>query len=357
MPYKQGEKYRAVVKFKGQRHTKLKGTRKEAIKWEVEKRKELERDESTQHVGTDLLTFLTKYLDYAETNFTSKVYHEKRALIDKILGEWSSDLVIKDVTPQMVFNYLLNQKNDRSANAANKDRKNLSAVFNWGQQVFGYDEIPFNPVERIKKFKHEPKPQETYTEEEILKLLLAADRLRKLILNTYLETAGRRMEVLTLSWADVNIEKRAVRLWTRKNRDGTLEGEWLPISEDLAREFEWWFKNRRKKIKDSVWVFPNQRTGKPYVDPRKWFKNWCEKAGVRVIGFHALRRYVASILDDKHKVSKKAIQRLLRHKKESTTERYLQMIHSDLAVYAGLARPEVHQDRTPNEKGVTTEKP
>ncbi|UCG07495.1 MAG: hypothetical protein JSV83_02240, partial [Desulfobacterales bacterium] len=63
----------------------------------------------------------------------------------------------------------------------------------------------------------------------------------------------------------------------------------------------------------------------------------------------------ASILDDKHKVSKKAIQRLLRHKKESTTERYLQMIHSDMADYAGLARPKVHQEGTPNKKEATTD--
>jgi integrase len=51
---------------------------------------------------------------------------------------------------------------------------------------------------------------------------------------------------------------------------------------------------------------------------------------VRPFGFHALRRYVASILADTHKVSAKTIQRILRHKNVMTTERYIQNINHDL---------------------------
>jgi integrase len=75
------------------------------------------------------------------------------------------------------------------------------------------------------------------------------------------------------------------------------------------------------------------------LDPRKWLTRICEAAEVRKLGYHALRRYVASILDDKYKASRKSIQKLLRHKKESTTERYLYQIHSDLKSMAGLAVP------------------
>ena len=284
--------------------------------------------------GTDLLTLCSKYLDHSENQFTIKVYKEKKIVCKTIIDLWGQDVLAKEISPEMIFDYLSNQKKNRSANAANKDRKNLSALFSWGQEIFGYNEIPFNPVLRIKKFKHQVETPETYTEDEVLKLLVAATRWERLVLRTYLETAGRRMEVLKLTWDDVNLEKSAIQLWTRKTSDGKAEGAWLPISEDLASEFRWLFKAR-----ESHWVFVNERTKKPYVDPRKWFKNLCDKAQVRNHGFHALRRYVASILDDKHKISKKAIQNLLRHKKESTTERYLHMIHSDLKDYVGLAIP------------------
>jgi integrase len=88
-----------------------------------------------------------------------------------------------------------------------------------------------------------------------------------------------------------------------------------------------------------IWLFPNEKTGLPYVDPRKWLFRICEAAEVRKLGYYAIRRYVASILDDKYKASRKSIQKLLRHKKESTTERYLYQIHSDLKNMAGLVVP------------------
>jgi len=67
---------------------------------------------------------------------------------------------------------------------------------------------------------------------------------------------------------------------------------------------------------------------------------------VRNLGFHAFRRYVASILGDKHKASRKSIQKLLRHKKEATTERYLYQIHSDLKDMVGMGVPEDFSSRS-----------
>lgn len=49
-----------------------------------------------------------------------------------------------------------------------------------------------------------------------------------------------------------------------------------------------------------------------------------------IFKYHALRRFVGSILADKHKISSKAIQKVLRHKKLSTTEKYLKKIHYGL---------------------------
>jgi integrase len=56
----------------------------------------------------------------------------------------------------------------------------------------------------------------------------------------------------------------------------------------------------------------------------------CKRANIRKLGFHALRRYVASVLADEHKVSAKTIQRLLRHRSVTTTEKYIKKINNDL---------------------------
>ncbi len=349
MPYKEGKKWRATPKYKGERLFQRKfDTKKEAIEWEREQKKKAQTAEKISQGGLDLLTFCSKYTLYSE-RFSWKTYKEKAALCKQILVKWGSDRLVNEITQDDIQTYLDYQAKTRSGNAANKDRKNLSALWQYGVNILG---LKNNPVMVTKKHSHNPTVQETHTEEEILRILTAADREERLILRTFIETAGRRMEVWRLTWNDVNIEKKSIRLWTRKTKDGSMEGEWLPISEELAHEYKWWWDNRPRK--ESPWVFPNVKTGLPYVDPRKWYFRICNRAGVRRIGFHAFRRYVASILDDKHKQSRKAIQKLLRHKKESTTERYLYQIHSDLKDMVGMAMPKekVPQDSTPQEKRV-----
>ena len=58
----------------------------------------------------------------------------------------------------------------------------------------------------------------------------------------------------------------------------------------------------------------------------------CERAEVKKpFGFKALRKFGPSVLNDIHKVSKKKLQRLLRHKSQATTEIYLKNVDHDLA--------------------------
>ena len=124
----------------------------------------------------------------------------------------------------------------------------------------------------------------------------------------------------------MNFEKREIRLRNRKTRDGSLEGEWLPMNDDLYREMNWLWNNR--PFKENLQVFvdtnPGQHHGKPYK--------------VR-------RRFVASMLADKHKQSSKTVQRFLRHKHVRTTELYIQNINNDLKSVVEL----LNQDEPANE--------
>lgn len=298
------------------------------------------------------MSFCLGYLDHA-LRYSTKTYKEKQIVCRRILKEWKADTGVSDITPQLVHEYLLEQSRLRSSSASNKDRKNLLAQWNWGKKILG---LQNNPVAATDPLPHDVALQETYIEDEILSLLLAANRKDQLILLLFLETAARRKEIFNLTINDINIERQQVRLWTRKTKDGSREGEWLPISEHLADELKWWLAAR--PLKKSVWLIPNPKTGEPYVDPRKWLFRICDRAGVRQLGYHAFRRYVASIFDDKYKASRKSIQKLLRHKKESTTEKYLFQIHSDLKDMAGMGVPEkffgkrTHEGTHENKKGL-----
>jgi len=324
MPYREDRKWRACVTHKGQRHQGLFQSKKDALEWEAAKRRELKKSDKSSRRGMALIVFCGKYLDFAR-RFSAKTYKEKRALCGRILKAWGPDILAVNVTSEMVLAYLDNQAETRSSNASNKDRKNLMALWSWG---VAFLELPSNPVLKTKKRPHDRKPQYAPPQDDVLKVLAVATREERVFLDCYLQTGARRSEIFRWNWLeDINLEYRQVRLGTRKNRDGSMDYQWLPMSESLFESLSWWWGNR--PVKTSPFVFVNPK-GEQYSTRRRFMAGLCKRAGVRPFGFHALRRYVASILADTHKVSAKTIQRILRHKQVATTERYIHHLNSDL---------------------------
>lgn len=329
MPYRQGKKWRAVVTYMGKRYQKLFRNKRDAVEWESSTRKDLEKTEKLLQTGMDLVTFCTKYLDYA-TRYSGKTYEEKKGLCRRLIIAWGQDCIVQQVTPDMVLSFLDEQANTRSANASNRDRKNLLAMWNWGIDIFDFHG---NPVVKIKKRPHDRKPQYTPPTNDVLRVLAVADREEKVFLDCYLQTGARRSEIFRWTWNDdINFERQEYRLGTRKTRDGSMEYEWFPMSDDLYEALKWQWQNRQ--FKESPYVFvsvqPGPNYGKPFKVRRRFLAGLCDRAGVKPFGFHGLRRYVASVLADTHKVSAKTIQRILRHKNIQTTERYIHNINNDL---------------------------
>ncbi|MBU2547829.1 MAG: tyrosine-type recombinase/integrase [Proteobacteria bacterium] len=355
MPYREGKKWRGVVTYQGARHQALLPTKREAAQWENRKRTELETKEKKQHAGMDLMTFCTKYLDYCQ-RYTLKTYDEKRTLCRRVIGAWGPETLVQDIMPDMVLEYLDGRAKSQSANAFNKDRKNLLSMWNWGQDIL---DLPNNPLTKIKKRPHDRETQYTPSTEDVLKVLAVADRTESVMLNCYLQTAARRSEIFRWTWVeDINFERREYRLGTRKTKDGSMEYEWFPMSDELYENLWWWWQNR--PIKDTPFTFVSVQPGpgymRPYKERRRFLKGLCKRAGVRPFGFHALRRYVASVLADTHKVSAKRIQRVLRHKSVTTTERYIHNINQDLAETLNLlSQSKIPEDPTRKPKGVSHE--
>ena len=214
--------------------------------------------------------------------------------------------------------YLDRQFKDRGGNSANKDRKNLAAAFKWGQTFKGMAAI--NPFLIVPRYPEKRTPRYITNEVDFWKVYNLAEREGQVMLLAFLHLAGRKSEILRLHRSDVNFEKREIRLWTRKREGGSMEGDWLPMTGTL---FELLFEHF--KSHNNEWVFPNPETGLPYTDRKKWLLGLCSKAGVRPFGFHSIRHLTPSIMVEAG-VSGKAIQGVLRHKKFSTTERYLHQL-------------------------------
>lgn len=356
MPYQEKSgKWRGVVKIDGKRYQRTFPTKAEAKKFEVEEKARLKYTELT-HEDMELQIFFSKYLDHSEANFTEGVFKEKKTLVKRVTEVWGREIPIKAVSVDMVASYLEKQAANRSANAANRDRKNLLSMWIWGQKRYDF---PFNPIFKTDKFRHEKKPQYTPPQEDVMRLLDEVDKNKKdrVFLDCYLNTGARRSEIFRLQWNDdINFERRQIRLGTRKTKDGTMDYQWLAMNDQLFESLKWQWDNRT--FKESPYVFvddkPGPHYGQPYRSRQKFMKGLCKRAGIKPFGFHALRRYVASILADEHKLSSKRIQRILRHKNVATTERYIQNLHddmrSDLNLLCHNTPSESTPSRTPEQK-------
>jgi len=96
-----------------------------------------------------------------------------------------------------------------------------------------------------------------------------------------------------------------------------LEYDALPMTDEL---FNAMIIHRQSANFD--WVFTNQENGEPFKVRQKHMRQLCRRAGVKAFGYHAIRHLTASILAQAD-VSMVTIQRILRHKNLTTTERYI----------------------------------
>jgi integrase len=142
----------------------------------------------------------------------------------------------------------------------------------------------------------------------------------RFMLLAYLHTAARRAELFRLCWTDVDFNRGELVLSTRKRMDGSLEYDELPMTDDLYAALL-----EHKLSSSSSRVFVNPVTNCAFAERKLWMRGLCKKAGVKPFGLHSIRHLTASILAAAG-VSSMDIQAVLRHRKLTTTERYLHRI-------------------------------
>jgi integrase len=186
--------------------------------------------------------------------------------------------------------------------------------------------------------------------EDIDRIRLVANMDERDFIECVYHTLARRSEVVRPTWEDVNFEQRWVRLYTRKRRGGELQGDYLPMNDTLFKVLHDRWKVRDK---DSLKVFSFTPHELRYMMERlvrkanKAIKGKGKERKIKPFGFHAIRHHVSSILNDSGKANMKQIQKLLRHRRQSTTEIYLHSVNRDLHEAASLLNGQSGTHSTP----------
>jgi integrase len=98
------------------------------------------------------------------------------------------------------------------------------------------------------------------------------------------------------------------------------------MHDDLEKLLIWQGKNRHP-TSPYIFCHMNEKSrwyGKPYVARWKFLKKLCREADVEPFGYHDIRHTVAKYLNDLQKVGLKKVQQVLRHRKQTTTEIYVE---------------------------------
>jgi integrase len=330
MPYKRGPNWIAQVRKNGQRREKVFPTKKEATEWEAEMRRKPASDWKKRIDTVCLGDWAQIYLDVAQSRFTAKTYDEKRSMFRRLFAEFDPATPVYELKPSKVMAFIVKQKEERSGYAANKDRKNLVAAWNWGMKYMDPPLPGPNPclVDRMPEIRQ---PRYVPPEEDFWKVYEKAEGQDQIMLLAFLHLAARRGEIFRMTWSDVDFGNNRVRLWTRKRQGGSYEYDWLPMTKELRKYLMQWWEHRPVKDVEHVFVcldntaFCQEQYGKPFMYRQHFMNRLCDKAGVKRFGFHSIRHLSASILF-KLGYELGAIQAILRHKSPGTTERYLKSI-------------------------------
>lgn len=241
------KRWRGTIMVKGQRRDRLfpdnsKETYRQAVLWEKKEKERLEQELTV----TDCLAAIDwaeQYLDYVKNRFVETTYKEKRAAFAVLFQSISCDLALVSMVPAVVMKHLMKQADTRSGNAANKDRKNLAAGWEWGRKYLdGFPQDVVNPFRAVEKFAEKRSPRYVPPEKDFWAVFNIAKDQDRVMLLTCLHLAARRSEIFNLTWDDVDFGNSQIRIWTSKRQGGTREFDWLPMTSELKRELKGWWQ-------------------------------------------------------------------------------------------------------------------
>ena len=223
------------------------------------------------------------------------------------------------------------------AKTANRYLCDLKALYNSDlrQEVIeGRD-----PCDHIEKYPEEPYRPYVLPPEDIDKVRMAGTTDEREFLDVLYHLLGRRSEIIRPSWEDVNFEQRWVRLYTGKRRGVELQEDYLPMNDTLYHvpHNRW---KRRDKTSPQMFQFSGHKL-------RDMMERLCKRAGAKPFGFHAIRHHILSILNDSGKACMKQIQKLLRNRRQATTESYLHSIQASVYEVVRILDGKVAHSGTP----------
>ena len=247
------------------------------------------------------------------------------------LSWWKDQIgkrLLSDVTPALIAEHrdklALGDAEPRSNATVVRYMAALGHAFTIAVKEWGW--LEGSPMRQVTKPK-EPRGRVRFLSDDEREQLLevcksSQNRYIYLVVVLALSTGARKMEILSLTWKDVDFERRVITLHDTKNGERRV----LPLAGhalELTRQFA--EINRTS----SRFVFPSRNGRKPFDIRRAW-KAALRKADILDFRFHDLRHSAASYLA-MNGASLAEISEVLGHKTLAMVKRYAHLSEAHTA--------------------------
>jgi integrase len=196
------------------------------------------------------------------------------------------------------------------ASSCNRNRCALSVFFKWAIDRGLCTE---DPITRIPKLREQPRQMARITIAELRALVLAAPPHLKAYLVALFWTGGRRAETIRLTWRWFDPRARSITFVAENTK--SRRSRTVPVPEPLYRVLT---ALPRGGPDDRIFLYDGRPVGTMY----RALQTACRRAGIRPLGFHALRRGYASLVTE-NGMPLQVLQELLGHASPVTTKKYI----------------------------------
>jgi len=270
---------------------------------------------------------LERYLEQVSTKKRPNSEYRDRQSAKMIQSVLDPEISLADISPQHIVAYRDKRLKDISPSTLQKEFALLSHLFNIARREWGLSVK--NPIPEVTRPKVRNSRTRFLTKEEAQKLLDVSQKSRNKNLYPYLllmmHTGMRPSEAAGLTWGDVNLDERLVKLKITKT-----DMRYVPLTETTEKVLR---AIRPASPEKGTFVFipsSSPLLNKPLTRPnlyfRRSFNTARDNAGLEDVHLHDLRHTAASHLLMAG-VDLRTLAEILGHKTMQMVHRYTHLLN------------------------------
>lgn len=291
---------------------------KAAAQVRLEEKKRQVRLGQLDMIGAKIPTlndFSGEYLSYVRDTIAKRSW--KRDVLSLThLNSFLGDRKLSAITSKDILDYQSKRlKDDLRPATVNRELACLKHLFNIAKQKAKF--FGDNPVSKVKFLEESNKVDRVLTLEEEERLIANSATHLKPIILTAIHTGMRKNEILSLKWANIDLENNLITIEPTNTKTKKLKR--IPINSTLRKTLI----EQRPKTVFREYVFLNPE-GKPYNRSdslKRCFEGACRRANIKGLRFHDLRHTAATRMVESG-ASIVAVSKILGHSSLNTTMRY-----------------------------------